>query len=161
MRSAPSSDPFGRDAAAALLSPGPKGRCACGEDRDAAMTRFGRCYACDCRQRSAPPIERHHLFGRRSPTHAGIVIDLPVNEHRCLDALRMARPPTLREPSGNLLIDAAGFLMLVAELAEMQIAAVERRRAPQWTGPLAEIITCMCREVAEKLLSLCAVERAQ
>jgi len=155
-------DLFGRDAAAALLSPGPKGCCVCGEDRDAAMTRSGRCYRCDCRERGAPETEKHHLFGRRSALpFAGIVVDLPVNDHRCLDAIRMARPRILQEPSGNLFIDAAAFLMLVAELAEMQIAAVERRQAAQWTLPIAEIIARLGREMAETLLSMSPVEAAQ
>lgn len=138
------------NAVAAALSPGPKGRCTCGEDRDAAMTRAGRCYACDCRVRGAPVTEKHHLFGRRRP----IIVELPAGEHRVIDAMRLARPRRLREPGGDTLANIAMVLMQLAELAKMQAAAAERRRAPQWTGPLAEILADLGWAAAEALIGL-------
>jgi len=138
-----------RGANEALLSQA-KGRCRCREDRAATMTASGKCYACDGRERGMPETEGHHLFGPQVP----IVVDLPLNEHRVLDALRLARYPLLVEPGSNTLMNIAGLLMQFAELAEMQVAAAERRRAPQWTGALADILADKGREAAETLLLL-------
>jgi hypothetical protein len=118
----------------ALLRRGPKGRCACGEERDAAMTRKGRCYACDRRARGLDDSERHHLFGRlipevwraALPSNPEIVVRLPVNEARCLDELRGARHPLLRSLTGDPLVDDAAVTMLIVEILEMRIAAVEK-----------------------------------
>jgi hypothetical protein len=141
----------------ALLRLGPKGRCACGEDRDAAMTWSGKCYRCQCREIGMPEVEEHHWLGRRHPHD---VVDLPVNEHRVIDALRQARHPLLIEPRGDPLIDTAALMMQYVELAEMTIAAVERRLVPQWQGRFAEILSPLLREAAEMLLSL-SLEREQ
>lgn len=132
------------------LSPGPKGRCACGEDRNAAMTRHGRCYACDCRARGMPTLELHHLFGRDFPA----TVRLPVNEHRVIDAMRLGRSPLLCEPGNGPLVSIAGFLMQVAELGEMAACAAERDKAPGWAGALAAVIADWARHGAEWLLAL-------
>jgi hypothetical protein len=139
----------------ALLAPGPKGRCTCGEDRDAAMIWAGKCYRCHRRQIGLPEFEEHHWRGRRHPDDT---VDLPVNEHRVIDALRQARHPLLIQPTGDPLVDVDGLMMQLVELAEMTTAAAERRQVPQWKGRFAEILAQEGREAAERLLSL-SVER--
>lgn len=140
----------------ALLAPGRKGRCICGEDRDAAMIWAGLCYRCHRREIGSPEFEEHHWLGRRR--HPDDVVDLPVNEHRVIDALRQARHRLLIEPTGDPLVNAAGLMMQFVELAEMKVAAAERRLVPQWQGGFAEILAQKGREAAEMLLSL-SVER--
>jgi hypothetical protein len=128
-----------------------KGCCRCGEDRAAAMTKRGRCYACDRLSRGLPAVEQHHVFGPSRPE----TVLLPVNDHRCLDALRQARwPAQLREPTGDLSTDTAALLLLFVELAEMELAAVERDKAPQWRGELAKILATQGQAAVAALLKL-------
>jgi hypothetical protein len=132
-----------------LLS-GMKGRCLCGEDRAAAMTKSGKCYACGLRERGKPIMEGHHLFGRSVP----IVIMTPGNEHRVFDALREARYAPLKEPSSNTLVNDAALLMQFVEIAEMFNAAAERGQLPQWVEDLSDVLIDRGREAVEALLVL-------
>lgn len=140
----------GRDANEARLTRGPKGRCACGEDRDAAMTAAGRCYACDLAARGKPAVEGHHVYGQDVP----IVVAMPANEHRVLDALRLARYPLLREPTDDTLANIAGLLMQFVELAEIGADAAARGQSSQWRGRLDDRLADMGREAVETLLAL-------
>jgi hypothetical protein len=142
----------GRDANEARLGRGPKGSCACGEDRAAAMTANGRCYACDLAARGKPVVEGHHVYGQG----VRIVIDVPANDHKVLDALRTNRYPLLREPSGDTLANIAGLLMQFTELAEIGAAAAGRGQAPQWRNQLDDLLARHGREAAETLLELMA-----
>jgi hypothetical protein len=132
-----------------LLS-GMKGRCACGEDRAATMTKSGKCYACRLREQRKPTIEGHHLFGRSVP----IVVMIPANEHRVFDALRESRYPLLKNPSSNTLINVAGLLMLFVEIAEVLYAIAARGQLPQWVAGLCDILIDRGREAVETLLVL-------
>ena len=91
------------------LSPA-KGRCCqCGEERAGAMLNRGQiCYRCDRLRRGLPEIEAHHLFGK----NIQLTVDLPVNEHRVLDAMRLSRPVFLRQPGSDLLINVAQIALL-------------------------------------------------
>jgi hypothetical protein len=129
---------------------GMKGRCACGEDRAAAITKNGRCYACDLRERGKTIMEAHHLFGRGVP----IVVMMPANEHRVFDALREARYPLLKKPSFNTLVNIAGLLMLFVEISEMLYAIVAGKQLPQWVADLCDILIDRGREALEALLVL-------
>jgi hypothetical protein len=140
----------GCDANEARLGRGPKGSCACDEDRDAAMTANGRCYGCDLAARGMPVVEGHHVYGPDVP----IIVDVPANEHRVLDALRANRHPLLRKPSGDMLANVAGLLMQFTELAEIGAAAADRGQAPRWRGQLDDLLARHGREAAETLLAL-------
>lgn len=133
----------------AAFSPAKGACCLCGEDRAVAMLNRGQlCYACDCRRRGRPETEAHHLFGRPTP----ITIDLPVNDHRVLDAMRLGRPRWLREPGNDLLVNIAQLVLLAGEVA-LVIADVARREAwPEWIAVLTEMLAAKAPDAAEALL---------
>jgi hypothetical protein len=139
----------------ALLSDA-KGRCRCGENRAAAMTNKGHCYACRCRELGQAVVENHHLFGKTVP----IIVPMPANEHRVFDALRLARIPILREPSNDPIVNAPALLMQFVEIMEMQCMSrdarigVGRREKQTWADQIADILADKGREAAEALLAV-------
>jgi hypothetical protein len=131
------------------LSPA-KGRCrVCGECRAAAMlNRDQICYRCDHRRRGLPEIEEHHLFGG----HKGISVQLPVNEHRVLDAMRLSRPPYLTQPGADLLVNVVQALLLSSEVAVLIVHQAQRECWAKWITTLTELLAAKAREGAEAAL---------
>ena len=132
------------------LLDGHKGRCRCGEQRAAAMCnrRLGeppQCCRCRLRELGKSLVEDHHVFGR----DVAITVVLPVNVHRVIDALRLARWPEMRKPGCRSLDNIAGLLMQFVEIAE--IVAAEPSD-DDWVVTFADILADVGRSAVERLL---------
>jgi hypothetical protein len=89
---------------------GENARCECGENRPLALVTGSKpviCAACQRRQQGKPVFDLHHVAGRKN---SALTLPVHTNEHRAvLSAAQYDWPEsTLRNPSGNELLKAAG-----------------------------------------------------
>jgi hypothetical protein len=128
--------------------------CRCGESRPEAMTRRRRCYECglarDCRKLT----EGHHPFGRDNPAVAKIVVEIPGNWHRVLDARRARRPEILKRPGDNPLHQIAAVVATLGEGADALADHARRDEWPEWVATLADLFAKVALAAADWLLIL-------
>ena len=90
--------------------------CRCGEWHLECLVkrRPTRCYRCDRVSRGLPPVERHHIAGRRN---SSFTITIDANLHRRLSHLQYNWPPwILRNPGRSEWISLAGVLFGLLDL---------------------------------------------
>jgi len=89
---------------------GENARCACGEDRPLALvagTKPVICAACQRRQQGKPDFDLHHVGAKKN---SRFTMPVNTNDHRAVLSLAQYDWPqsTIRNPSGNELLKAAG-----------------------------------------------------
>jgi hypothetical protein len=128
--------------------------CRCGESRPEAMTQHRRCYECglarDCRKLT----EGHHPFGRDNRAVAKIVVEIPGNWHRALDARRARRAEILKRAGDNPLHQIAAVVATLGEAADALADFARRERWPQWAATLADLFAAAARAASDWLLIL-------
>jgi hypothetical protein len=118
------------------------------------MTRHGCCYECTRARRGHKRTEGHHPFGRDNPPVAHIVVEIPGNPHRVLDARRAGRPDILRRPGDNPLHQIAAIVVTLGEAADALADYARREQWPEWVPALADIFAQVAPSVADWLLIL-------
>jgi hypothetical protein len=128
--------------------------CRCGESRPEAMTRHGQCYECGLVRDSRKRTEGHHPFGRDNPAVAELVVEIPGNWHRVLDAWRAHRPEILKRPGDDPLHQIAAVVATVGEAAGAVADFARREQWPQWVATLADLFAKAAGAAADWLLVL-------
>jgi hypothetical protein len=131
-----------------------KSCCRCGESWPDAMTRCGLCYECVLIREGRKRAELHHPFGRESPIVARIIVEIPGNWHRALDARRQLRPDILKRPGNNGLQQIAAIVTTFGEAADTLAAFARHRQWPEWIAELADLFVRVADSVVERLLIL-------
>jgi hypothetical protein len=129
------------------------GACPCGESRPEAMTRHGCCYECLLVSLGRKRTELHHPFGRDNRAVAKIVVEIPGNWHRVLDARRVRRPEILKRPGNNPLHQIAAVVATLGEAADALADFARREQWPQWAATLADLFAA-ARAASDWLLIL-------
>ena len=128
--------------------------CRCGEGRPEAMTRRGCCYECMLARDGRKRTELHHPFGRDNPAVAEVVVEIPGNWHRALDARRAHRPEILKRPGDNSLHQIAAVVATLGEGADALADFARRDEWPEWIATLADLFAATARTAADWLLIL-------
>jgi hypothetical protein len=116
--------------------------------------RHGRCYECGLARDGRKRTERHHPFGRVNPVVAEIVVEIPGNWHRALDARRARRPEILKRPGDNPLQQIAAVIVTLGEAAGAFADFARRQEWPQWTATLADLFAKAALAATDWLLIL-------
>ena len=128
--------------------------CKCGESRPAAVTQHGRCYECTLARAGKKRTELHHPFGRGDPNVRKIIVEIPGNWHRVLDAHRARREPILERPGDNSLHQIAAIVTTIGEAAEAFADYARREQWPEWVFALANCFGQVAHAAADWLLIL-------
>lgn len=118
------------------------------------MTRHGRCYECGLARNGRKRTEQHHPFGRDNPAVAEIVVEIPGNWHRALDARRARRPEILKRPGENPLHQIAAVVATLGEAADAFAEFARRGEWPEWVATLSDLFTAAARAATDWLLIL-------
>jgi hypothetical protein len=131
-----------------------KKACKCGESRPDAMTQSGRCYECTRRRGGCKHTEGHHPFGRYNQDVDQIVVEIPGNWHRVLDASRARRPDILKRPGDNPVHQLAAGVGTLGEAADAFADFARREQWPDWVASLADLFARAAQSAADWLLIL-------
>jgi hypothetical protein len=98
--------------------------------------------------------ELHHPLGRDNPIVAEIVVEIPGNWHRALDARRARRCDILKRPGDNPLHQIAAAVVTFGEVADVVVDFASHQEWPSWVAELAEVIAKSADAAADWLLIL-------
>ena len=118
------------------------------------MTRRGCCYECMLARDGRKRTEGHHPFGRDNPAVAEIVVEIPGNWHRALDARRERRLKILKRPGDNPLHQIAAVVATLGEAADTLADYARRQEWPEWVAALADLFAKAAGAAADWLLIL-------
>jgi hypothetical protein len=118
------------------------------------MTRQGWCYECGLAREARKRTEGHHPFGRNDPAFAEIVVEIPGNWHRVLDARRARRPELLKRPGDNPLHQIAAIVTTLGEATDALADFARLEEWPGWVAVLADLFAKAAGAAADWLLIL-------